>query len=242
MTQTTPTIQPATTFVAEARGVTRDFQPGSEIVRVVHVLRGIDLSIAPGELVALRGRSGSGKTTLLNILVGLDDPTKGEVSVLGQPLARMNEAARAALRCKEVGLLFQNAHLFASLTALENVEVALRLAGTPSGERHRRALDALELVGLSRRAHHRALELSGGEQQRVALARALVHNPRFVVADEPTGNLDSQTGQAIVALLRDIVQKTGVGMLIATHDALVYGRAHRVVQIQDGRIVDSPTT
>jgi ABC-type lipoprotein export system ATPase subunit len=234
MAQTTPTIQPATTVIAEARGVTRDFQTGSGIV---HVLRGIDLSIAPGEFVALRGRSGSGKTTLLNILVGLDDPTTGEVRMLGQALSGMNETARAALRCKEVGLLFQNAHLFASLTALENVEVALRLLDTPSNERSRRALDALELVGLSGRAHHRALELSGGEQQRVALARALVHHPRFVVADEPTGNLDSQTGQAIVALLRDIVRKTGVGMLVATHDALVYGQAHRVVQIQNGSIV-----
>jgi ABC-type lipoprotein export system ATPase subunit len=123
---------------------------------------------------------------------------------------------------------------FPSLTAQENVEVALRLLGTAPGERSRRALDALELVGLSARVHHRALELSGGEQQRVALARALVHSPRFVVADEPTGNLDSQTGQAIVTLLRDIVQKTRIGLLVATHDALVYGAADRVVQIHDG--------
>ncbi len=234
MTQTTQTIQSATTFVAEARGVTRDFQTGSG---VVHVLRGINLSIAAGEFVALRGRSGSGKTTLLNILVGLDDPTRGEVSVLGQGLVGMSEAARASLRCRQVGLLFQNAHLFPSLTALENVEVALRLQGTPSEERGRRVLEALELVGLSARAHHRALELSGGEQQRVALARALVHRPRFVVADEPTGNLDSQTGLTIVGLLREIVQKTGVGLLVATHDALVYSTADRVVQIQDGGIV-----
>jgi len=234
MTQTTQTVQPATTFVAEARGVTRNFQTGSG---VVHVLRGIDLSIAMGEFVALRGRSGSGKTTLLNILVGLDNPTLGQVSVLGQGLAGMSEAARASLRCKDVGLLFQNAHLFPSLTALENVEVALRLQGTPSGERGKHALEALELVGLSARAHHRALELSGGEQQRVALARALVHRPRLVVADEPTGNLDSQTGHAIVALLRDIVRETGVGLLVATHDALVYCAADRVVQIQDGSIV-----
>ena len=224
----------ATTIVVEARGVTRDFQTGSG---TVHVLRGIDLAISPGEFVALRGRSGSGKTTLLNILVGLDDPTQGRVSVLGQELAGLNEAARAALRCEHVGLLFQNAHLFASLTAQENVEVALRLQGTPRDERNRRALDALELVGLSARVQHRALELSGGEQQRVALARALVHNPRFVIADEPTGNLDSQTGGVIVALLRDIVRKTGIGLLVATHDALVYSAADRVVQIQDGVIV-----
>ena len=117
------------------------------------------------------------------------------------------------------------------------MEVALRLLGMPHDERSRRALNALELVGLSARLHHRAMELSGGEQQRVALARALVHNPRFVVADEPTGNLDSQTGQVMVALLRDIVRKTGIGLLIATHDALVYSMADRVVQIQDGVIM-----
>ncbi|HEV2579387.1 MAG TPA: ATP-binding cassette domain-containing protein, partial [Ktedonobacteraceae bacterium] len=133
----------------------------------------------------------------------------------------------------------QNAHLFPSLTAQENVEVALRLQGTPPDERGRRALETLELVGLSARSHHRALELSGGEQQRAALARALVHNPRFVVADEPTGNLDSQTGRAIVTLLHDIVRKTGVGLLVATHDALVYGQADRVAQIQDGMMVTS---
>jgi ABC-type lipoprotein export system ATPase subunit len=219
---------------AEANDVTRDFQTGSG---TVHVLRGIELSISPGEFVALRGRSGSGKTTLLNILVGLDDPTQGQVSVLGQALGRLNEAARASLRCKHVGLLFQNAHLFPSLTAQENVEVALRLLGIPHDERSRRVLNALELVGLSARLHHRALELSGGEQQRVALARALVHNPRFVVADEPTGNLDSQTGQKIIALLRDIVRKTGIGLLVATHDVLVYSKADRVVQIQDGVIM-----
>src|SRR5579864_9230943 len=134
------------TPVVEARGVTRDFQTGSG---VAHVLRGIDLAISPGEFVALRGRSGSGKTTLLNILVGLDDPTQGQVSVLGQALAELSEAARAALRCEYVGLLFQNAHLFPSLTAQENVEVALRLLGTPHGERSRRAIDVLEMVGLS---------------------------------------------------------------------------------------------
>ncbi|HKV58585.1 MAG TPA: ABC transporter ATP-binding protein [Ktedonobacteraceae bacterium] len=222
------------TPVVEARGIIRDFRLERGIV---HVLRGIDLSIAPGEFVALRGRSGSGKTTLLNILVGLDDPTQGRVSVLGQEMARLNEPGRAALRRKMVGLLFQNAHLFPSLTALENVEVALRLLDTPPGERNRRALEALELVGLGKRAQHRALELSGGEQQRVALARALVHTPRLVVADEPTGNLDSLTGQAIVTLLRNIVRETGVALLVATHDALVYSAADRVVQINDGVIV-----
>ncbi len=222
------------TPVVEARGITRDFR----IERgTVHVLRGIDLDIAPGEFVALRGRSGSGKTTLLNILVGLDDPTHGQVSILGQELAKLNEAARAALRRKMVGLLFQNAHLFPSLTAQENVEVALRLLGTPAGERTRRSLETLELVGLGKRAHHRAMELSGGEQQRAALARALAHTPRLIVADEPTGNLDSLTGRSIVSLLRNIVRETGVGLLVATHDPVVYSAADRVVQINDGVIV-----
>ena len=222
------------TPVVEARGITRDFR----IERgTVHVLRGIDLNIAPGEFVALRGRSGSGKTTLLNILVGLDDPTHGQISILGQELAKLNEAARAALRRKMVGLLFQNAHLFPSLTAQENVEVALRLLGTPVGERTRRSLETLELVGLGKRAHHRAMELSGGEQQRAALARALAHTPRLIVADEPTGNLDSLTGRSIVSLLRNIVRETGVGLLVATHDSVVYSAADRVVQINDGVIV-----
>ena len=222
------------TLVVEARGITRDFRLERG---TVHVLRGIDLDIAPGEFVALRGRSGSGKTTLLNILVGLDNPTHGQVSILGQELAKLNEAARAALRRKMVGLLFQNAHLFPSLTAQENVEVALRLLGTPASERSKRAIETLELVGLGKRAHHRAMELSGGEQQRTALARALAHRPRLIVADEPTGNLDSLTGQSIVSLLRNIVRETGVGLLVATHDPVVYSAADRVVQINDGVIV-----
>jgi len=222
------------TPVVEARGILRDFRVERGIV---HVLRGIDLSIAPGEFVALRGRSGSGKTTLLNILVGLDDPTQGHVSVLGQEMAKLNEARRSALRREKVGLLFQNAHLFPSLTAQENVEVALRLLGTPSRERSKRALETLELVGLGKRAQHRAMELSGGEQQRVALARALVHTPRLVVADEPTGNLDSLTGQSIVAFFHAIVRETGVGLLVATHDSVVYSAADRVMQINDGVIV-----
>jgi ABC-type lipoprotein export system ATPase subunit len=221
------------TAVVETHAVTRDFQVGTVSV---HALRGIDLLIQPGEFVALRGRSGSGKTTLLNLLVGLDDPTQGYVITLGHNLAQLNEAARAALRRKSIGLLFQNAHLFPTLTAQENVEVALRLQLTPESERSQRALAALELVGLRARAHHRGLELSGGEQQRVALARALVHTPRFVIADEPTGNLDSLTARKIVQLFRDVVQQTGIALLVATHDATVYNAADRVLHINDGRI------
>jgi putative ABC transport system ATP-binding protein len=187
-------------------------------------------------MVALRGRSGSGKTTLLNILVGLDDPTQGSVVTLGHNLAQLNEAKRATLRRESIGLLFQNAHLFPTLTAQENVEVALRLQLTPERERNERAGAALELVGLGARAQHRGLELSGGEQQRVALARALVHTPRLVIADEPTGNLDSQTARKIVQLFQDIVRQTGITLLVATHDATVYNTADRVLHISDGRI------
>jgi ABC-type lipoprotein export system ATPase subunit len=226
------TIATAITVV-ETRDLARDFQAGS---RIVHALRGVDLSMRSGQFVALRGRSGSGKTTLLNILVGLDDPTRGEVTTLGHNLAQLDEARRAALRRSSIGLLFQNAHLFPSLSAQENVEVALRLQLVPAGERSRRAREALERVGLKARAHHRGLELSGGEQQRVALARALVHSPRFVIADEPTGNLDSLTARRIVQLLREVVQQTGIALLVATHDAAVYGAADRVLHINDGRI------
>src|SRR5712692_1909369 len=219
--------------VVETRGLIREFQLGA---RKVHALRGIDMRIEPGEFVALRGRSGSGKTTLLNIIVGLDNPTQGYVSTLGQDMAQLNEAARAALRRESIGLLFQNAHLFPTLTAQENVEVALRLQLTPESERTQRALAALERVGLAARAHHRGLELSGGEQQRVAIARALVHTPCFVIADEPTGNLDSLTARKIVQLFHDIIQQTGITLLVATHDATVYIAADRVLQINDGRI------
>lgn len=229
MSETTATA----TNIIEAAGVTREFKMGRITVQA---LRGIDLRILPGEMVALRGRSGSGKTTLLNILVGLDNPTQGLVMTLGQNLAKLNEAGRAALRRKSVGLLFQNAHLFPSLTAQENVEVALRLQLIPEHERVERARKALEMVGLQGRAHHRGLELSGGEQQRVALARALVHKPRFVIADEPTANLDSLTARKIVQLCQDIVQQTGIAMLVATHDATVYNTADRILNISDGRI------
>ena len=220
--------------IAEARGVTRDFRTGSV---VVHALRGIDLRVQQGEFVALRGRSGSGKTTLLNILIGLDNPTAGQVFILERDLAALDESARARLRRESIGMMFQNAHLFPSLTAQENVELPLRLARRASDERIQLARDALKQVGLAPRAHHRGLELSGGEQQRVALARALVHSPRFIVADEPTGNLDSLTGRAIANLLRDTAHYSGMGLLVATHDATVVEAADRVLQIQDGRIV-----
>ncbi len=222
--------------IAEMQEVTRDFRSGAGIVQA---LRGVNLHVLPGEFVALRGRSGSGKTTLLNILVGLDSPTQGTVMVLERNLVKMNESERARLRRESIGIMFQNAHLFPSLTAQENVEIPLRLARMPSQQRTRQAREALEHVGLGKRVHHRGLELSGGEQQRVALARALVHQPRFIVADEPTGNLDSLTGRDITKLLRDITHNTKIGMLVATHDPMFVATADRVLQIQDGRIIES---
>ena len=227
--------QAVATAIAEAQGVTRDFRGGGGIV---HALRGIDLHVQPGAFVALRGRSGSGKTTLLNILIGLDNPTTGKVFILGRDLSTLDETARAHLRRESIGMMFQNAHLFPSLTAQENVEVPLRLVRMEAQERTRRSREALERVGLGRRMHHRGLELSGGEQQRVALARALVHQPRFVVADEPTGNLDSVTGRDIAGLLRSVSHDLQIGLLIATHDATIVNASDRVLQIQDGRIAE----
>jgi ABC-type lipoprotein export system ATPase subunit len=223
------------TTIAEAHGLIREFPSGSTVVRA---LRGVDLVIHPGEFVTLRGRSGSGKTTLLNILIGLDSPNQGTVFILGRDLSTMGESERARLRRESIGMMFQNAHLFPSLTAQENVEIPLRLARFASDERTRRSKEALAHVGLEKRANHRGMELSGGEQQRVALARALVHQPRFIVADEPTGNLDSLTGKDITALLKNIAHTDKIGILVATHDHTLVNAADRVLQIQDGIVTE----
>ena len=225
----------AVAAIVEARGVKRDYPAGSS---VVHALRGVHLVIRPGEFVVLRGRSGSGKTTLLNILIGLDNPTGGSIFILERDLSTMSEVERAHLRRESIGIMFQNAHLLPSLTAQENVEVPLRLARIPSAQRIRQAREALERVGLLKRVHHRGMELSGGEQQRVALARALVHSPRFIVADEPTGNLDSLTGRDITRLLHDTAHQEHIGLLIATHDPMLVSSADRVLQIQDGIVTE----
>ncbi len=219
--------------VAEAVDVSRDFRFGSG---VVHALQAVSLAVLPGEFVALRGRSGSGKTTLLNILTGLDNPTRGAVTILGRPLAGMSETARARLRRQSIGMMFQNAHLFALLTAEENVELPLRLAGANPARRRQQARQMLEYVGLGQRAHHRGMELSGGEQQRVALARALAHGPRFVVADEPTGNLDSITGRAVIELIHQMAHQFNIGFLVATHDMNVVTAADRVLHMSDGAL------
>lgn len=200
----------------------------------VTALRQVSLMLGAGQLVAIRGRSGAGKTTLLNLIAGLDDPTSGSIELLGRPLATMSERQRTQLRRDALGFIFQSAHLFPALTARENVELPLRLVKLPRAERERRSREALALVGLGAREQHRAPELSGGEQQRVAIARALVHAPRLVLADEPTGNLDSHTGLTILELVRNVAHTAGITFLMTTHDPQASQIADAVYDISDG--------
>jgi ABC-type lipoprotein export system ATPase subunit len=200
----------------------------------VTALRRVNLTVDPGQLVAIRGRSGAGKTTLLNLIAGLDDPTSGQVVLFGRDLAHLSDDERTRLRRNELGFVFQSAHLAPALTARENVELPLRLAYTPREQRERRAGDALALVGLAARMQHRAPELSGGEQQRVAIARALVHAPRLVLADEPTGNLDLQTGLAVLELMRAVSHSAVISFIITTHDPAAVQLADAVYDMSDG--------
>jgi putative ABC transport system ATP-binding protein len=200
----------------------------------VTALRSVNLTVDDGEFVAIRGRSGAGKTTLLNLIAGLDDATEGRITLFGRDLAALNERQRTELRRTEIGFVFQSAHLVPALTARENVEVPLRLARAPREERERRSHEALALVGLAEREQHRAPELSGGEQQRVAIARALVHAPRLVLADEPTGNLDTQTGLSILDLMINVAHQAGIAFIITTHDPQASQAADSVYDISDG--------
>ncbi|HET7168085.1 MAG TPA: ABC transporter ATP-binding protein [Candidatus Limnocylindrales bacterium] len=221
--------------MVETRGLGRDFTTGSV---VVHALRDVDLRVERGELVAVRGRSGSGKTTLLSLIGGLDRPTAGEVRIDGQPVGELGAAGLVELRRRKIGFIFQAFGLLAILSAAENVEVPLRLVRADPAAREERVATLLELVGLGERARHRPHELSGGEQQRVAIARALANRPDLLLADEPTGQLDSATGRSIMTLLRAVVRSEGVTAVIATHDPMLIDLADRVVEIRDGRIVD----
>jgi ABC-type lipoprotein export system ATPase subunit len=200
----------------------------------VTALKGVNLTIYAGRITAIRGRSGAGKTTLLNVIGGLDDPTSGSVAIFGRDLGRMSERERTELRRHELGFIFQSAHLDPVLTALENVQVPLRLARMERNERERRSRAVLKFVGLEERLLHRAPELSGGEQQRVAIARALVHAPHLVLADEPTGSLDSHTGLTILELMRDIAHDSGISFIIASHDPQITRVADELHDISDG--------
>jgi putative ABC transport system ATP-binding protein len=197
----------------------------------------VDLEVAAGTLTAIRGRSGSGKTTLLNLLGGLDRPTSGTVVVDGDDLNQLSDDELVEIRRFKVGFVFQSFGLIPILTALENVQIPMRLTNTPVGERETRSRELLDRVGLADRSKHRPHELSGGEQQRVAIARALANQPKVLIADEPTGQLDTRTGQMIVELIHDLVRSVGVAVIMATHDPAPLALADRVVELRDGRIL-----
>ena len=217
----------------ELRGVAKFFQRGPSTVRA---LDGIDLEIAAGEFVALEGPSGSGKTTLLQLLGALDRPSAGEVLFEGSDLSRLPDHELAALRLRSFGFVFQQFNLIPTLSAVENVEAKL----APVGGTRARALELLGEVGLSDRADHLPQQLSGGEQQRVAIARALSVEPRVVLADEPTGNLDSATGNEIIELLANLAAEHGSTIVVATHDATLAARAPRRLAMRDGHLVGGP--
>ena len=202
----------------------------------VHALRGVDLRLPAGQFVALKGRSGSGKTTLLNCLSGLDRPTSGRVEVMGHDLAKLDDKLLTNWRSKHVGFVFQSFGLIPTLSAYENVELMTRIAGVPGVERHARTLKVLGLTGLARWMHHRPYELSGGQQQRVAIARALANKPRLLLADEPTGELDSNTGREILTLFREVVEQEKLTLLISSHDPMIDGFVDSIMQLKDGQI------
>jgi len=219
----------------EARDVTRSYGTGATAARA---LRGVSFQVGEGRLVALRGRSGSGKTTLLNIVGGLDTPDGGTVRVNGQDVTAMGERDRVRLRRETVAYIFQSFGLLPVLSAAENVGVPLRIAGVDPRQREERVAAMLSLVGLSGHVRQRPGELSGGQQQRVAIARALVIRPRLLLADEPTGQLDQETGKQIMRLLREVVATEGVTALVATHDPVLIELADAVLQLEDGTIKD----
>ncbi|GIF14665.1 ABC transporter ATP-binding protein [Actinoplanes teichomyceticus] len=221
--------------VVEVSGLARDYGAGE---RVVHALAGVSFTAGKGELVAVRGRSGAGKTTLLNLIGGLDRPTAGTITVAGRDVTGAAEADLLQLRRDTIGFVFQSFGLIPILSAAENVSVPMRLAGRDPRGRDERVAVLLELVGLGGQANQRPGELSGGQQQRVALARALANDPDLLIADEPTGQLDSDTGRAIMDLLRAVVDARGMTALVATHDPSLIDRADRVLTLRDGRLAD----
>jgi putative ABC transport system ATP-binding protein len=226
---------PTDDTIVQTIGLCRDYPSGDS---VVHALAGVNLSVRRGELVAVRGRSGSGKTTLLNLLGGLDRPTSGCVLIESLDISAMSEGDLVELRRKRVAFIFQAFGLIPILSAAENVEVPLRLVRAAPAAREARVNELLELVGLAGRARHRPYELSGGEQQRVAIARALANHPVILLGDEPTGQLDLETGHRIMVLLRTAVQHEGVTAVVATHDPMMLDVADRVLELHDGAMTE----
>ena len=223
------------TTVLEARELWKVYDTGTNRVEA---LRKVSVSLNPGEMVAVMGPSGCGKTTLLNCLSGLDEISSGEVLIHGQPLSQMSDYNLTSLRGSQLGFIFQSFNLLPVLTAVENVELPLLMAGTPPREARQKALEALNAVGLGDRDGHLPAELSGGQQQRVTIARSFVHDPAVIFADEATGNLDSQTSDEIIDLLLTLNAERGVTMLLVTHDSEIADRCSRVLVMQDGLIVE----
>ncbi|HXW13310.1 MAG TPA: ABC transporter ATP-binding protein [Terriglobia bacterium] len=229
------TTSPIESGTIRTREVCRHYTMGTSVIRAVD---GISFAAQGGEFIALLGSSGSGKSSLLNLIAGLDRPTSGDVQVDGRSLAELSSEELARYRRHCVGMVFQSFNLVPSMTVAENVELPLRLAETERRERADRVREALDQVGLSQRLTHRPGELSGGEQQRVALARALVNSPRILLADEPTGNLDSHTGIEIMERIRDCNQRLGMTVLLVTHERPLAERyAHRMLFLADGKLV-----
>ena len=227
-----PASSPASALVA-VRDVARTYGRGAT---AVHALRGVSFTVAEGQLVAVRGRSGSGKTTLLNIVGGLDTPTRGTVRLAGRDVTAMTERERLLLRRSTVAFIFESFGLIPTLSAAENVGVPLRIVGTARRAREERVRMLLSVVGLEDHAEQRPSELSGGEQQRVAIARALARSPELLIADEPTGQLDSETGLQVMRLLQTVVRAEGITALVATHDAGIVDVADRVFTLEDGKM------
>ena len=237
-----PTPKNSTAIVTDE--VCRHYTMGESLIRAVD---GISIEVPTGEFVALLGTSGSGKSSLLNLIAGLDRPTSGAVIVEGKNLAALSRAELAQHRLRTVGMVFQSFNLIPSMTVIENVELPLRFAEVDRSRRDSLAREALERVGLSRRLDHRPTELSGGEQQRTALARALINRPKLLLADEPTGNLDSRTGTEIMNLIREFNESLGMTVVMVTHErALAERYAQRLIFLADGKLVDDqpnvPTT
>lgn len=219
-------------WVIEARDLVKTYVMG-EIE--VQALRGVSFNVRRGEVVAIMGPSGSGKSTMMNTIGCLDRPTSGEYILDGESVAQMTDDQLASVRNRKIGFVFQSFNLLSRLTALGNVELPLRYAGQTQGRRER-AQNALEAVGLGDRMHHRPYELSGGQQQRVAVARALVNNPAIIMADEPTGNLDSKVGKEIMTLLLNLNKDLGTTLIIVTHDPLIAAHTQRVIRLRDGEL------
>jgi putative ABC transport system ATP-binding protein len=225
------------TNAIETKDLWRVYKIGNDIE--VPALRGLNVEIGPGHFVALKGRSGSGKTTLLNCLSGLDRPTSGMAKVLGYELSELNDRQLTQWRREQLGFVFQSFGLLPTLSAYENVELMLRIKGMRARDRHDRAMYCLDLVGLRKWVDHRPYELSGGQQQRVAIARALANQPLLILADEPTGELDSETAREILGLFQSIVYEENITMLMASHDPLVDGYVDTILQLKDGQLASS---